>query len=332
MLAAYITQTGVPDVIQIGRLPDPIPGPGQVRVRVRAASVNPIDTYIRSGAVAMKLPFPFVVGCDLAGEIEHCGEGANRFALGARVWGSNQGLLGRQGTCAELAVVEESWLHPMPAMLSFEEAAACALTGITAHLGLDRLARLQPGETVFVRGGSGGVGSMVVQMAKAMGATVVTTAGSPEKAAFCSALGADHVIQYKNVELAKALREVTPQGVHLWWETAREPDFDSIVSALSPRGRIVLMAGREARPQFPVGPFYVKGCSMHGFAMFAFSAAEQRPCGEAMNRWFSEGRLKARIDRVLPLESTSEAHRLQEENTLRNSGVLAGKLVIKPAP
>lgn len=172
---------------------------------------------------------------------------------------------------------------------------------------------------------------MVVQMAKAIGARVIATAGSPEKAAICRELGADHVIEYRSVNVQERIKELAPNGVNVWWETQRTPDFDLAVSFLSARGRMVLMAGREARPAFPVGPFYVKGCSLHGFAMFTYSAEEQRPCGEDINRWLSEGRLKARIDRVLPIEKASEAHAIQEASTLGLSGALAGKIVLKVA-
>lgn len=96
------------------------------------------------------------------------------------------------------------------------------------------------------------------------------------------------------------------------------------------RGRMVIMAGREARPAFPVGPFYVKDCSLHGFAMFNASAREQRAAANAINRWLTEGKLKARIDRILPLSEAATAHRLQEESTVRKTGALAGKIVLKP--
>src|SRR5262245_58479326 len=114
MKAAYIESTGAPDVIRYGDLPDPTPKDGEVLVRVKAVAVNPIDTYIRSGLVAMKLPQPFVIGCDLAGVVEAVGPAVSRFKVGDRVWGSNQGLLGRQGTFAELVAVQESWLYPTP--------------------------------------------------------------------------------------------------------------------------------------------------------------------------------------------------------------------------
>ena len=119
-------------------------------------------------------------------------------------------------------------------------------------------------------------------------------------------------------------------GVNVWWETLREPDFDRTVKLLAPRGRMILMAGREARPVFPVGPFYVKGCSLHGFAMFNATAEEQRAAVEAINRWLVEGKLKANIDRILPLSEAAAAHRLQEESTLRKSGALSGKIVLRP--
>jgi NADPH2:quinone reductase len=109
----------------------------------------------------------------------------------------------------------------------------------------------------------------------------------------------------------------------------REPDFERTVACLAPRGRMIIMAGREARPPFPVGPFYVKGCSLFGFAMFNATPEEQRTCSMDINRWLAEGRLKARIDRVLPLAEAAAAHRLQEDNTLHKAGTLAGKIVLR---
>ena len=149
MQAAYIEETGPAENITIGELPTPQVTRSQVLVKVGAAALNPVDTYIRSGAIAMDLPLPFVVGCDLAGTVEAVGSGATRFQPGDRVWGSNQGLLGRQGTFAEYAAVDECWLYPTPEDVSDEHAAAMALVGITAHLGLFRDAKLKPGETIF---------------------------------------------------------------------------------------------------------------------------------------------------------------------------------------
>ena len=189
---------------------------------------------------------------------------------------------------------------------------------------------MQEGETVFVNGGAGGVGSMVVQIAKANGARVIATAGSDARVAKAAKLGADEVINYQTEDVATRVKALAPQGVNVLWETRRETDLDWAVSLLAQRGRLIVMAGREARPVLPVGPLYVKDCSVHGFAMFNYPAAEQRQCGDDLNRWLAEAKLHANIDRVLPLSETAEAHRLQEANSIGLAGTLAGKIVLKP--
>jgi NADPH2:quinone reductase len=332
MLGAYYTQTGTPDVIQYGDLPDPVPGPGEVLVRVEAAAINPIDTYIRSGAISQPLRFPYVPGCDLAGVVVARGPGAARFREGDRVWGSNQGLFGRQGACAELAAVSEDWLYPTPAGESSVDAAAGALVGITAHLGLFLHAGLKPGETLFVNGGSGGVGSAVVQFAKNEGARVITTAGSPEKRQHCRDLGADAVLDYRSLTLDQELRDAAAPGggIDLWWETQREPNLERTIGFMRKRGRIVLMAGRAARPVFPLGAFYVNYLRMVGFAMFNASPDEQRRAADSINAWHEAGLWRPQVSRTLKLSETAAAHRLQEENTLQGAGTLSGKIVLTP--
>ncbi len=256
MKAAFLEKTGGPEVIQYGELPTPTPGNGEVRVRVAAVDVNPIDTYIRAGIVSMALPKPFIPGCDLAGVVDLAGAGVTRFKVGDRVWGSNQGLLGRQGTFAEYACVREDFLYPTPPGIADTDAVAVALTGITAHLGLFRCAKLQAGETVFVQGGTGGVGSMVVQMAKAVGARAIATVGSSDNAKVCQSLGADLVINYKTDDIPAAVKSFTNgQGVNVWFETQSEHDLVRTVDLTAKRGRIIVMAGRQAQPPFPVGPF-----------------------------------------------------------------------------
>ena len=226
MKAAYIETTGGPNVIQYGEQPQPTPHTGEVLVRVGAVAVNPIDLYIRAGTVAMPLPKPFIVGCDLAGTVEQLGPSASRFKVGDRVWGSNQGLLGRQGTFAEYAAVAEEWLYPTPNGVDDKTAAAAALVGITAHLGLFRDAQLNPAKSSTSTAARGGVGSMVVQMAKAVGARVITTVGSTDKAKLCQQWGADCVLNYKSDDIPARVREFTRgQGVNVWYETQREPDF-----------------------------------------------------------------------------------------------------------
>lgn len=329
MKAAYFRTTGSPDVIEIGDLPEPICGSDSVKVKVSAVSVNPIDTYIRNGANYWPLPNPYIPGCDLAGVIVEAGAHVKHLSVGQRVWASNQGLMGRQGTFAEYAVVDPIWLHPSPDAAEDTDLAAVALVGITAHLGLFQHAKLQSDEVIFVRGGTGGVGSMVVQMAKAIGAVVITTAGSQAKIDRCLELGADFAFNYNTSNIAEEVKQVAPQGVQVFWETLRDPDFDFGVSAMAENGRMVIMAGRDARPPFPVGPFYVKGCSLHGFAMFKATATQQQVAASDINHWLTTAQLQAQIDRVLPLSETANAHRLQESNTIQKQSVLTGKIVLR---
>ena len=330
MKAAYITRTGPPECILYGELPAPSPAPTQCLVKVAAVDVNPIDCYVRGGIIPGPLPFPYILGRDLAGTVVEAGREVKRFKPGDRVWATNLGFAGRPGSFSELAAVDESWLQPIPANVKDEEVVAISLVGVTAHLGLVTRAKLQSGEVLFVNGGTGGVGSCVVQMARILGARVITTAGSDEKVAAARNLGADLAINYRSQDVDKAVSAFAPKGVDLWWEILREPNFERTIPLLAMRGRMVVMAGREARPVFPVGPFYVKDCSLHGFAMFNATTDEIRAAADDINGWLASGKLKARIDRVLPLSETAQAHRLQEESTLQKKGLLAGKIVLKP--
>jgi len=330
MKAAYIKQTGPPENIIYGDLPQPKPGPTECLVKVSAVDVNPIDLYIRGGMVPAKLNFPYIPGCDLAGVIVETGRDARRFKTGDRVWATGQGLAGRQGTFSEFAAIDERWLNPTPPGVKDEDIAALSLVGMTAHLGLVTHARLKAGEILFVNGGTGGVGSSVVQMAKILGARVITTGGSDEKVEAAKQLGSDLAINYKTQDVDAAIKAFAPNGVNVWWESLTEPNFERTIPLLALRGRMVVMAGRAARPVFPVGPFYTKDCSIHGFAMFNATPEEGRGAATDIGRWMAGGKLKAQIDRVLPLSQAVEAHRLQEESTIHKKNSLAGKIVLKP--
>lgn len=332
MKAAFITETGEPGVIQYGDQPTPEPAADEVLVKVGAVAVNPIDTYIRSGVVALPIEFPYIIGCDLAGTIEAVGADVTRFKVGDRVWGSNQSLFGRAGTFAEYAAVGEEWLYPTPDEMSDDVAAAGALVGITAHLGLHLHGDLKSGETVFVNGGTGGVGAAVVQLAKAAGAKVIATVGNDEKKSLCESWGADCVVNYHDENLDDQIRGFTEAngGLHIWFETQREPTPDRTVGLMSQRGRIIFMAGRDARPEFPVGPFYVKDLRLHGFAMFNATPDEQRASADAINKLATKGGWNPQIGQTFPLSEAAAAHQLQEDNTLGNNGTLSGKIVLIP--
>jgi NADPH2:quinone reductase len=316
MKAAFIREIGTPSVIEYGELPTPEPRANEVLVKVGAVSVNPIDTYIRAGQVAMASKFPYIIGCDLAGTVVKVGSEAKRFSVGDRVWGSNQGLFGRQGTFADFAAVDERWLYRTPPGMTDQEAAAGALVGLTAHLGLFQHADLRPGEVVFVNGGAGGVGSCVVQLAKATGAFVVTTGGNDESLAVCKKLGADLALNYHAPNIDDQLRafSLPHGGIQLWVETQREPTLDRTISLMAPRGRIMLMAGRQAI----------------GFSMFNGTPEEQRHAAEGLNALYELNRWRPQIGKVLPLSEAAAAHQLQEENTITKQGTLRGKIVLEP--
>lgn len=332
MKAAYITTTGSANCIQYGEVARPEPGKGQVLVRTEAVSVNPIDTYIRGGNVKFNLPNPYIIGCDVAGVVDAIGEDCQHFKVGDRVWGSNQGLFGRQGTFAEHCAVDEEWLYPTPDDTSSEAAAAGALVGITAHLGLFFHGGLKSGEVVFVNGGTGGVGSSVVQLAKAAGATVITSAGSPQKAAECHQLGADHVIEYRTQDVDQRFAEITKATglIHLWFETLRTPTLDRCIPLMAMRGRLIFMAGRDAGPIFPLGSFYIKDLRAFGFAMFNASADEQRAAAGELNKLLAAGQWQPKIGARFSLSEAAASHQLQEDNTLNGANTLAGKIVLTP--
>ncbi|HLX71680.1 MAG TPA: NADPH:quinone reductase [Verrucomicrobiae bacterium] len=330
MKAAFINQTGGPENIIYGDLPDPKPAANQCLIKVAAVDVNPVDLYVRSGAVPTKLNFPYILGRDLAGKVVATGAGVTRFKEGDRVWAIGQGWDGRQGTFSELAAIDEAWLNPIPGNVIDEDIAAISLVGMTAHIGLFTKAHLKAGETLFINGGTGGVGSSVVQMARIIGARVITTAGSDAKVAKAKELGADFVINYKTENVPEAIKRFAPNGVNVWWETLREPDFDIAIPLLSTHGRMIVMAGRDAHPPFPVGPFYSKNCSLFGFVILSSADDDLQTAANDINEWMSTGKLKAQIDRVLPLSQAAEAHRLQDESTIKKTGALAGKIVLKP--
>jgi len=328
MKAAYIEKTGPPEKIIYGSLPKPKPTGKQVLIKISAVAVNPVDTYLRSGMLEMDLPQPFILGCDFAGVVEAVGPEVTKYRKGDRVWGSNQGMFGRQGTFAEYAVVEECWVYPTPEEVSDEDAAAIAMVGLTAHLGLFREARLKTDEGVFVGGGAGGVGSCVIQMARIIGARVLAAAGNKRKVEICQELGATMVINYRTDDLEAALKKFGP--VNVWFETRRDQDLERAINNVAVGGRIVVMAGGDTKVRFNLGSFYRKDCKLLGYAIFNTPPDEQRKAAAEINRWLGKGRLRARIDRVMKLSDAAAAHRLQEENTLGRAGTLAGKIVLIP--
>src|SRR5262249_38516744 len=172
MKAAYIDEVGPPENIQFGELPTPAVGPSDVLVKTTAVCVDPVDTLIRSGQLPEKLSFPFIVGRDMAGVVRAIGPSVRRFAPGDRGWCNNQGYDGRQWTFAEFLGVREALLYPLPSSVDDKEVVAFVHSALTACLGLHE-AGLQAGESLFINGGAGNVGSAVLQLARARGARAI---------------------------------------------------------------------------------------------------------------------------------------------------------------
>ena len=322
MKAAYIEAVGSAEVIRYGDLPQPAVRPGMVLVQVTAVTVDPIDTYIRSGAYPLELPFPFVVGRDMTGVVSAVGESGG-FRPGQAVWANNQGYAGRQGTFAEYVLIDEALLYPLPPGVDPQTAVAVLHSGLTAVTGLAK-ASLCAGETLFIHGGSGNVGTAVLQLARACGARVAVTAGSPEKAAWCREQGADRVIDYHQESLAEALREFAPDGLDVYWEATKTLDLEAALGVMAPHGRIVVMAGLDRRCPFPVGPFYTHNLSLFGFTITSLLPHQLAQAARELNGWMARGTLRARIHTRLPLAQAAQAHRLVE------SGDLFGKVLLLP--
>jgi NADPH:quinone reductase-like Zn-dependent oxidoreductase len=173
--AAHITALGPPDNIVYGNLPDPVPASGQVLVRVRAVAANHVDAHIRAGRYRTPMAFPFVIGRDLVEEVVETGAGVDDFRPGQRVWCNSLGHGGRQGAFSELAAVDGERLYPLPDQADPIEAVALFHPAATAHLAIRRANGVGPGDTVFVGGGAGAVGSCLVQFASTMGARVIAS-------------------------------------------------------------------------------------------------------------------------------------------------------------
>jgi NADPH2:quinone reductase len=327
MRAAYINRLGPPENIIFGDLPKAAIGATQALVKVIAVAVDPIDTYIRSGAFPVNLSFPFIIGRDAAGVIEAAGADVRRFSVGDRVWCNNQGYHGRQGTFAEYLAVDERFLYPLPDGADEKELVAVVHSAATAALGLLREAKLRAGESVFINGGAGNVGSAVLQLAVHMGARVMVTAGGDSDLEYCRKSGAERAVNYKTGDIAQAISEFAPNGIDVYWDTTTRPDFERAVPLLAYRGRIVLMAGLDAHPAFPAGAFYTKDCSLHGFAITNASAGDLEDAARTINGCFAQGKLRARIDRMLPLAEAAQAHQLMEDS--RQGRIkLHGKIVL----
>jgi NADPH:quinone reductase-like Zn-dependent oxidoreductase len=324
MRAAFIEELGPPENIRIGELPVPVPGPTDVLVRVAAAAVDPVDTFVRSGAYPTPTPFPFVLGRDLAGTVVVAGAGAAGFSPGDRVWCNSMGHHGRQGAAAEYVAVPADRLYPLPAGVEAATAVAVLHPGATAYLALQTHGSLRAGETAFVAGGAGNVGTVAVLLAARAGARVVASA-SGRDLDYCRRMGADVALDYRGADFADQLRAAAPEGVHVHLDTSGRHDLNLATELLARRGRIILMAGLSTQPELPVGGLYTRGGRIVGFAISEARIVELDDAARRINQLLADGALAPRSVQRLGLEQTAEAHRRLESGQARGA-----RLVLHP--
>ncbi len=286
-------------------LPRPAPGPGQVLVRVMATSVNPLDLQTRRGDYRDQVALPAVIGNDVSGVVVETGPGADDFRPGDEVWYLAPMFAG-QGTYAEFHVVDEALVARKPAGLSHVEAAGLVLVGMTVWEALVERAGVRPGERVLVHGGAGGVGSVAVQIASALGAEVITTARTRDHE-FVTELGADTAIDFSAGDYVPQIRAMG--GVHVVLDTVGRDTLSRSPEVLADRGRVVSIVDTP-EPQNLLAAWAVN--ATYHFVFVSPGRAKL----EALGRLVDQGRLRPVIGAVLPLADVTQAHVLLEGGSI----------------
>ena len=323
MKAVQVSQTGGPEVLTLVELPVPEPGATEALVQIKTAGVNFIDVYFREGRY--QSPLPFIIGQEAAGVVVGVGADVRTLQLGDRV-----AYTGVMGSYAEYASVPADRLIKIPETIEFETAAAAMLQGMTAHYLSHSTYPINDGDSVLIHAAAGGVGLLLVQMAKQRGARVIATAGSEEKAALAREAGADDVIVYTTHDFETETRRLTDgQGVHVVYDGVGKATFASDLKVLRPRGYLVLFGGASgAVPPFDLleltknGSLFVTRPSLQHY-MASRAELEQR--ANDVLQMIANGNLKLRIHQKYMLEDAAQAHRdLEARRT-------AGKLLIEIA-
>lgn len=319
MLAIQAVRTGGPEVLEAVDLPAPAPGPGQVLVRHQAIGLNFIDTYHRSGLYPMKMPA--VLGLEAAGVVEALGEDVTRFAVGDRV-----AYNGTLGAYAQAAVVPADRAVKVPDAVSLQTAAAVLLKGMTAEFLVRRCHRVEPGQTVLVHAAAGGVGSILVQWAKALGATVIATVGSQAKAILARDHGADHVILYGEEDVAAQVLEITGgRGVAVVYDGVGKDTFEASLKSLARRGTLVTF-GNASGPVPPFAPLELgsKSLFLTRPRLFDYIVTTQEldESAAALFAVLESGAVKIEVGQTFPLAEARTAHEALEGRRTTGATVL----------
>jgi NADPH:quinone reductase len=315
MLAVRAREAGGPEVLEVVDIPEPTAGPGQIVVRHEAVGLNFIDTYQRSGLYPVK--FPAVLGQEAAGVVEAVGEGVGRFLVGDKV-----AYAGQTGAYAEAAAIPAARAVKVPAGISSEMAAACLLKGMTAEFLLRRCYPVKAGQTILTHAAAGGVGTILVQWAKALGVTVIGTVGSEEKAALARAHGCDHVILYRSEDVVARVKEITGgKGVPAVYDSVGKDTFEMSLASLSRRGMFVSFGNASGA----VPPFSPLRLSQGGSLFmtrptmgdYTATPEELDESASALFAVIASGKVKIEIGQRFALKDARAAHEaLQGRETI----------------
>jgi len=315
MKAVYLMETGTPDVLRYGDLPEPTLGPNDVLIRVRACSLNRLDIFTREGSHGTRINPPHVLGGDVAGEVVRVGEGVEGLRAGDKV------IANGRGGYAEFALARADRVYPLPARRTFDEGATLPVAGLTAWQMVMNRTRVRPGEAVLITAAGSGVSTFAIQLCRTLGARVITTASSEEKLEKARALGAEAGINYTRDDILERVRAFTDgEGVDVVLEHVGTPVWKACFESLRPGGRFVtcgVTAGH--RVELHLGRVFSRGLSIMGVGHG--TADDMR----AFLKVVEQGNVHGVIHRTFPLAEAAEAHRLMEASSF------FGKLVLNPA-
>ena len=322
MKAIQIRETGGPEVLELVDLPIPAPGPGQVLIRIEAIGMNFIEIYFRKGQY--KATLPMVPGSEAAGTVEECGPGVTGFKPGEVV--ASTAVL---GSYAEYALVTASQLVKVPANVTPEQGAAAMLQGMTAHYLAYSTYALKEGDTCLVHAGAGGVGLLLTQMAARIGARVITTVSTDEKAQLSREAGASDVILYTTEDFVSEIKRLTNgKGVDVVYDSVGKTTFEGSLDCLRPRGLLALFGGSSgAVPPFDLIHLSGKGSLfVTRPTLWHYIATRQELEGRANDvlGWVADGSLKLRMEHVYGLTDAGQAQSDMENR------MTTGKILLEP--
>jgi NADPH2:quinone reductase len=304
MQAIQVHRFGGPEVLELHEIPTPKPGPGQVLVRVHAAGVNPYDTYMRNGTYPIKPPLPYTPGSDAAGTVESVGDGVKKVKTGDRVYTAKT----VSGAYAEYALAEQSQVYSLPEKISFAQGAGLWVPYGTAFTALRHHAEARAGETLLIHGASGGVGIAAVQLARALGLTVIGTAGTQRGLDLIKKEGAHHAFDHSKAGCSEEILKVTGgRGVDVILEMLANVNLATDLKLLAIRGRVIVIGNRG---EITINPreLMSRRASVRGFTLWAATESESAEIHAAIAAGLENSTLRPVVGKELPLKDASIAH------------------------